>query len=166
MTETVNDNDIKKSQQNNTVRMRVWLFLAGFSFLMLPLSMQAEQVKDFDQYSIHYSAFTTDNLVPEVAKKYGIKRSKKRALLNVSVLKKMDDGPSKPSTALLKVTATNLSQQLRQLEPREIADGGAIYYIAETPVDNAETLKYVIEVTPSGEETTYTFDFKSQFFTE
>ncbi|MCK5499508.1 MAG: DUF4426 domain-containing protein, partial [Gammaproteobacteria bacterium] len=117
-------------------------------------------------YTIHYVAFTTDNLTPSVAKQYNIPRSKKRALLNISVLKKMADGSSKPSSAIIKGTATNLSQQLRELNPREISEKGAIYYIAETPVDNAETLKYNLEVTPEGENTTYTLSFQEQFYTE
>ena len=78
----------------------------------------------------------------------------------------MADGSSKPSSAIIKGTATNLSQQLRELNPREISEKGAIYYIAETPVDNAETLKYDLEITPEGENTTYTLSFQEQFYTE
>jgi translation initiation factor 2B subunit (eIF-2B alpha/beta/delta family) len=111
-------------------------------------------------------AFTTDNLTPSVAKQYNIPRSKKRALLNISVLKKTADGSSKPTSAIIKGTATNLSQQLRELDPREISEKGAIYYIAETPVDNAEILRYNLDVTPEGENTTYTLSFQEQFYTE
>jgi hypothetical protein len=128
--------------------------------------VQAEQSKDFGNYTVHYSAFTSDNLTPSIAKQYNIPRSKKRALLNVSILKKTADGTSRPTRAIVKVTTTNLSQQLRELDPREISEKGAIYYIAETPVDNAETLKYNLEITPEGESTTYTLTFQEQFYTE
>ena len=141
------------------------LFTALLS-LALPLTVQAEQSKEFGEYTIHYSAFTTDNLTPSIAKQYNIPRSKKRALLNVSVLKKTTDGSSKPSKATITGTTTNLSQQLRELKPREISEKGAIYYIAETPVDNAEVLTYKLEVTPEGEKITYTLSFQEQFFTE
>jgi len=141
------------------------LFTALLS-LALPLTVQAEQSKEFGEYTIHYSAFTTDNLTPSIAKQYNIPRSKKRALLNVSVLKKTADGSSKPSRASIKGTTTNLSQQLRELNPREISEKGAIYYIAETPVDNAETLKYHLMITPEGENITYEISFQEQFFTE
>ena len=53
-----------------------------------------------------------------------------------------------------------------ELEPREISEKGAIYYIAETPVDNAEVLTYKLEVTPEGEKITYTLSFQEQFFSE
>ena len=46
-------------------------------------SVFAEQAKEFGDYSIHYSAFTTDVLTPDVAKIYNITRSKNRAFLSV-----------------------------------------------------------------------------------
>lgn len=154
-----------KTEHSEMSKPTSLLFTALLS-LAIPLTALAEQSKDFGNYTVHYSAFTSDNLTPSVAKQYNIPRSKKRALLNVSVLKKMDDGSSKPSSAIIKGTTTNLTQQLRVLEPREISEKGAIYYIAETPVDNAEVLKYNLEVTPEGENTTYTLSFQEQFYTE
>ena len=146
-------------------RITIGLLAAALLSLLVSLTAQAEQSKVFGDYTIHYSAFTTDNLTPSVAKQYNIPRSKKRALLNISVLKKTADGSSKPSKATIKGTATNLSQQLRELDPREISEKGAIYYIAETPVDNAEILKYKLEITPQGEKTAYTLSFQEQFYT-
>lgn len=154
-----------KTEHNVITKKNRLLFTALLS-LAIPLTAQAEQSKDFGKYTIHYVAFTTDNLTPSVAKQYNIPRSKKRALLNVSVLKKTADGSSKPTSAIIKGTATNLSQQLRELDPREISEKGAIYYIAETPIDNAEILKYNLDVTPEGENTTYTLSFQEQFYTE
>ncbi len=141
------------------------LLSAALLSLFVSPATQAEQSRDFGKYTVHYSAFTTDNLTTAVAKQYNIPRSKKRALLNISVLKKTSDG-SKPTRATIKGTTTNLSQQLRELEPREISEKGAIYYIAETPVDNAETLKYHLKVKPEGENTTYELSFQEQFYTE
>ena len=142
------------------------LFFTALLSMLVPFTAQAGQSKDFGNYTVHYSAFTTDNLTPSVAKQYNIPRSKNRALLNISVLKKTDDGTSVSSSAIIKATATNLSQQLRALDPREISEKGAIYYIAEIPVDNAEILKYNLEITPAGEETTYSLSFQEQFYTE
>ena len=156
------DQNVPRISAGLTIKL---LFTALLS-LALPLTVQAEQSKEFGEYTIHYSAFTTDNLTPSIAKQYNIPRSKKRALLNVSVLKKTTDGSSKPSKATITGTTTNLSQQLRELKPREISEKGAIYYIAETPVDNAEVLTYKLEVTPEGEKITYTLSFQEQFFTE
>jgi len=146
--------------------LTIGLLSAVLLSLLISLNVQAEQSKAFGNYTIHYSVFTTDNLTPSVAKQYNIPRSKKRALLNISVLKKTADGSSKSTKATIKGTTTNLSQQLRELEPREISEKGAIYYIAETPVDNAEILKYKLDITPQGEKKAYTLSFQEQFYTE
>jgi hypothetical protein len=126
----------------------------------------ADQSKDFGDYTIHYSAFTTDVLSPEVASIYNITRSKNRAMLTISVLKKVMETSVKPVKAAIEATATNLSAQLKTIDMRELSDQGAIYYIAELPVAHRETLKFNISVTPDGEQHNYRFSFDQQFFTE
>ena len=125
----------------------------------------AEQSSAFGDYTVHYSAFTTDIMTPEVAKAYGIQRSKGRALLNVSVLKKVMGTTGQPVRATVQATATNLSAQLRQLSVRELNDNGAIYYIAETAVADGEILKFSITVTPAEASASTTVTFDQQFFT-
>ena len=156
------DRNLPRISTGITIR----LLFTALLLLAMPLTAQAEQSKMFGNYTVHYSAFTTDNLTPSAARAYNIPRSKKRALLNISVLKKTTDGSSKPSRASVKGTTTNLSHQLRELSLREISEKGQIYYIAETPVDNAETLKYSLEIIPEGETTTYKLSFHEQFFTD
>ena len=135
----------------------------------LALSVQAEQAETFGSYTIHYNAFTTDNLTPEIAKNYNIPRSRNRALLNISVLKKMQGSMGIPVKADINATATNLNSQLKQLEFREHiepGDPGAVYYLAETLVNHGETLTYTIKVTPEGNNESHTFTYKRQFVTE
>jgi len=71
-----------------------------------------------------------------------------------------------PVSAEVEATATNLSSQLRQLDVRELKEHGAIYYIAETTVNNKETLKFTLTIKPEGETESYSFSFQQQFFTE
>ena len=71
-----------------------------------------------------------------------------------------------PVKANIRATSTNLSSQLRELKMRELNEDGATYYIAETTVNNEETLKYTLTITPVGATETYTFSFHQQFFTE
>lgn len=131
---------------------------------ILPLTLKAEQSRDFGDHTVHYSAFTTDILSPEVAKSYGIRRSSNRILLNISVLKKVMGTSARPVRAAVKATATNLSAQLRELEMRELNEHGAIYYIGELKVDHKETLKFDLAITPEGAEDTFNFSFTQQFF--
>lgn len=140
-----------------------WLLGATLAFSCA--GAMAEQSSTFGDYTVHYSAFTTEILTPEVAKAYGISRSKSRALLNISVLKKVMGTTGQPVRAKVQATATNLSSQLRRLEVRELIDAGAIYYIAETAVADGETLKFSITVTPEDGSAATTVTFDQQFFT-
>lgn len=147
--------------------------LLGFLALLTALSSlpaAAQQAKQFDDYTVHYTALNSSLIAPEVAKVYGIQRSGSRALLNVSVLKSSGEGL--PVAVHAKVTASgrNLTGQTRSIEMREIAEGGedgeAIYYIGEMTVRNMETFDFTIEVTPDGMTTPYEVKFRQQFFTE
>jgi hypothetical protein len=141
------------------------IFLSFLGLVAAP-SVEAEQARSFGDYTVHYSAFSTDILTPEVAKAYQITRSKNRALLNISVLKKVMGNTVQPVKAEVKATATNLSAQLRELDVRELSQDGAVYYIAQTSVDHGETLRYDVSVRPEGEESAFKFSFEQQFFTE
>lgn len=146
--------------------MKRYISLITTLALLIVSSANADQSKDFGDYTIHYSAFTTDVLSADVAGAYNITRSKNRALINISVLKKVMDASVKPVRAQIVASATNLSAQLKTFEVRELNDQGAIYYIAETPVNHRETLKFDIAVTPDGEQNTYRFSFSQQFYTD
>lgn len=134
------------------------------ALVILPLTLKAEQSRDFGDFTVHYSAFTTDILSPEIAKSYGIRRSSNRILLNISVLKKIMGTSARPVRAAVKAAATNLSSQLRELEMRELNEQGAIYYIGDLKVDHGETLKFDLAVTPEGTDDTFNFSFSQQFF--
>jgi hypothetical protein len=124
----------------------------------------AAQFKDIGDAVIHYNTVTTDFFDPHIAKLYGIKRSKNRALLTVTVLKKHMGLASLPVKADIQATAVNLSNQITDLKMREITDGGAIYYIAEFPVSNKETFDFTLNIKIENGES-HTVKFRNQFFT-
>jgi len=144
---------------------RISAVILSMLLLSAGLAASAQQSKDFGDYTIHYNAFTTDMLTPDVAKAYNVTRSKSRALLNISVLKNAVGSSINPVRARVEVSATNLSAQLKTFDMRELSDQGAIYYIAETTVANRETLRFNVSVTPEGEQNTYNFSFQQEFFT-
>jgi hypothetical protein len=127
----------------------------------------AQQSQDFGGYVVHYNALNTNLVPPQVAQGYGIVRSPSRALLNITVLKKVMDTPGTPVSAAVTATATNLTGQLRELEIREIKDSeGAIYYVAEFPVHNLETYRFEVSVAIAGEQDPLMVRFTQQFYTE
>jgi hypothetical protein len=50
-----------------------------------------ETSKDIGDFVVHFSALSTEQIPPDIAKTYDIVRSKNRAMLNVSVIRKADD---------------------------------------------------------------------------
>jgi len=118
---------------------------------------------DVGAHVIHFSAQSTDELPPEIAKAYNILRSKNRAMLNVSVIHKAD---KVPVAATVTVKTVNLTGQLKNVTMRQINEQEAIYYIGETAVANRETLVFDITVVPDGEQQPSNVRFKRQFYTD
>jgi hypothetical protein len=138
-----------------------------FGTVSYMLDAQAQQSQDFGEYVVHYNALNTNLIPPQVAQSYNIKRSSNRALLNVTVLKKMMVIPGTPVKADIKATGTNLTGQRRDIEIRQITDPeGAIYYVGELPVHNMETYNFVVEVSVEGEDEPMMVKFRQQFYTE
>lgn len=127
----------------------------------------AQQSQDFGDYVVHYNALNTNLIPPQVAQAYGIARSANRALLNVTVLRKVMDTPGSPTSAKVTASGTNLTGQRREIELREIKEpGGAVYYLGEFPVHNLETYRFEVLVQVEGEAQPLEVRFKQEFFTE
>lgn len=121
--------------------------------------------KDFGDYVVYFNALRTDELTPEVARSFGIVRSANRAMVNVSLIRKVDGTTGAPAAATVRVTARNLANQDKGITVREIREGEAIYYIGDVPVINEETLVVSVEAVPAGETRTLALQFKRQFYT-
>lgn len=122
-----------------------------------------ETMKNIGGYVVHFSAQSTDQLSPEIARAYNIVRSKNRAMLNVSVIREEDNVSVE---AEVSVKTVNLTGQLKTVTMRKVPDQQAIYYIGETPVANRETLIFDITVRPDGADTASEVRFKHQFYTD
>ena len=125
----------------------------------------AENTKDFGPYVIHYNAFRSDTLEPEVAKAYNLMRRNNRVILNIAILKKVMNTTGTPTNAKVTGHASNLTGQLKKLEFREINEGTAIYYLAETKFSDGEFLKFNLRINIEGEEHAARLKFDKRFFT-
>ncbi|MFO7286459.1 MAG: DUF4426 domain-containing protein [Gammaproteobacteria bacterium] len=125
-----------------------------------------ESSRDFGDYVVHFNAIRTDQLTQEIARQYGIVRSKNRAMLNVSILKKAEGTMGIPVTGSVSASAITLSGQLRSITLREIKEGTAVYYVGETGISDGETLIFTVDVTPINEASRFTVRFRKQFFVE
>lgn len=133
-----------------------------------PPTAESELVasKDFGAYVLHFNAIRTDELKPEVAKAYNITRSKNRALLNVSMVRKGNGSPGRPVPGSVSAQAVNLTGQLKNLSLREIIEGDAVYYIGDVAVSDGETLVFSVDATPINETSRFSVRFTRQFFTD
>ena len=93
-----------------------------------------ESQKDFGDYVIYFNAINTDQLTPDIAKQYGIVRSRSQALLNVSLHHKLAGGGTEAVSGAVTASAVNLNGQLKSMTLREIKEDKAVYYIGETPI--------------------------------
>jgi len=123
----------------------------------------AENMKKMGNMNIHYIALGATFFTPEVARAYGIERSKYNGLVNISVLDNTKDGtPAKVVT--ITGTARNLLGQKKELNFKEVKEGDAIYYLAQVSYRNDETISFDLMVS-DGEES-HNLKFKQKFYVD
>ncbi len=121
------------------------LLAAGAALLALATGSPAfgEQKVLIDNHEVHYIVLPTTFLKAEIARQYGIARSKDRALVNVSVL----DPDGEPTTVQTVAGNTrNLLGQLQALRFRLVREQDAVYYLAELKHADEEHHRLEIEV--------------------
>jgi hypothetical protein len=136
-----------------------------FAVALGSVNSYAENSKEFGDYVVHYNAFRSDTISPEIAIQYGLSRANNRVIINIAVLKKVLNTTGKPTKSKVTGHASNLTGQLKQLEFKEIAEDNAIYYLAETKVSDGEFLKFDIKIAPDGEDKAVRLYFDKRFFT-
>lgn len=124
-----------------------------------------ERSRDFGDYILHFNALTTDLLPAEVARSFGISRSKSRAMLNIVMMRKVEGTLGRAVRGTVTARTTNLTGQLKNLELRPVTEGDAIYYIGTIPVADGEVLIFEVSATPEGYDQTMSVKFQQQFFT-
>ena len=131
-----------------------------------PAQRSESSYTEAGSYQMHYNAFRSDTLKPEVARAYGIERSKNRVTLNVTVLRKEGTAQPTPVEAEVSVEAYNLNGQQKQMSIRRVNEGAAIYYIGETGINGAEILAFNIKATPLNDTTLLEGKMRREFFSD
>ncbi|WP_346841511.1 DUF4426 domain-containing protein [Metapseudomonas otitidis] len=126
--------------------------------LCLSLPAVAERKQTFGELDVHYSAFNSGFLQPDIAAAAGLVRSKTQGVVNIAVLK-----AGKPSTAQVSGQVKDLLGKVTPLAFRQVSEGGAIYYLAQFPFTQREMLKFTLTV-QQGDGAPHTFTFDQEFF--
>jgi Domain of unknown function (DUF4426) len=119
-----------------------------------------------NSYTVHYIAVNSTFLTPEIAAQYNITRSSRRAFLNIAVLRNHADGSTTPVTAVLKGGKRNLLQQEAAIPFTEIREGESIYYIGQFDFSNAETLRFSVDVLPTGSRSDHSLEWTTQLYAD
>ncbi|HGM5554319.1 TPA: DUF4426 domain-containing protein [Pseudomonas putida] len=116
-------------------------------------AIKGERKEVFGDVTVYYNTFNSTFLTPEIAKAAELIRSKNQGVINVSVIK---DG--KPLIANVTGTVKDLTSQSVPLNFRQVTEQGAIYYIAQYPVEQQETRTFEIKVQNGDKVNTINFN--------
>lgn len=120
---------------------------------------------DAGRFVVHYVAIGTEQLTPQVAEAYGIARSPHRALLNVTILRKVPGTTGVAIPALVQVTAVNQGGQTLPIAMRRVDEPPSVFYLGEVTVADRDTMTFQFNVLVEGEPTPVRLRLQQQFFT-
>lgn len=143
--------------------MRLAASIAFVLALLLPASARPQYEQDFGAVSVSYNALRSDRLLPEMAKRYGIVRSRDRAIVNLAVQDKRSDGSMKTLHAAISGFAVSLGGERTDISFREIAENGAISYVGQFPISAPDTYRFTISALPEAAPVPYTVVFSQDF---
>ena len=140
--------------------------LTSIALTLLALPALGQQSEMFGPYELHYSVVNTTFLEPKVAATYGITRGDERAILNLAVRERLEDGTTVPRTMILKGKTWDLLQTTQNFEFQEVRENPAIYYITEFKYLNEEWRHFEVFFRPDGATETYTFKLRHRMYTD
>ncbi|MBH3431096.1 DUF4426 domain-containing protein [Pseudomonas alkylphenolica] len=116
-------------------------------------AIKGERQEVFGDTTVHYSTFISTFLQPDIAKAAELVRSKNQGVINVSVIK-----AGKPLVTQVSGSVKDLTSNSVPLKFKQINEQGAIYYIAQFPVEQQETRTFTINVDTGGKTETISFN--------
>ncbi len=116
-----------------------------------------ERKEVFGDVTVHYSVFNSTFVQPATAQAAGLIRSKNQGVINITVLK-----GGKSAVATVSGTVSDLTSRQSNLSFKQVTDQGAVYYLAQFPVEQEENRTFAINV-GSG-ETNNSFSFTQTVF--
>jgi hypothetical protein len=129
---------------------------------LVAMPVLAEQKQVVGDYVAHYNAQSTTELNPEVARRHGINRNPRLAMIMVTVQNK--DGEA--VAAAISGQARNLLGQSQPLDMREIREDTSIYYIGLFSISHRDTQVFELDIRPAASAAAFPLRFSQQFFVD
>ncbi|NQZ83941.1 MAG: DUF4426 domain-containing protein [Colwellia sp.] len=143
-----------------TLQRLTLLLMLCCSFMF---SVHAENMKKLGNLNVHYMAIGATFLTPEIAKAYGIQRSRYNGLVNISVLDNTQKNTPAKSVSMIGKARNNVGQ-LKSLVFREVKEGDAIYYLAEIGYANEEVIHFDIQINDGSKK--HNLKFSQKFYVD
>ncbi len=105
----------------------------------------------FGDLVVHFNALPTMALGEAMAREYGIARSDRKGLLNVSVQRDGEGGTSTAVAARVQGEATNLMGRKQALSFRAVP-GAEVSYLATFDAIGPDTYTFALTILPEGAE--------------
>ncbi|VVQ15735.1 hypothetical protein PS918_05896 [Pseudomonas fluorescens] len=135
-------------------RLALFLITACLSVTAMAAdAIKGDRQEKFGDVTVHYNTFNSTFLTPDIAKAAELTRGKNQGVINISVIK---DG--KPLMAQVSGSVKDLTSQSVPLKFKQITEQGAIYYIAQYPVDQQEVRTFDIKVQTGDKINTINFN--------
>jgi hypothetical protein len=126
---------------------------------------QGAQFKELGPWQVHYIAFPSTFIQPQIAKAYGLERSGYKGIVNISVLKNNADKTVQTAqTVAITGTAKNLLGNKQTLTFKEIKEGESVYYLAQVDYTNEEILRFEVEIQQGTQF--QKFQFQQKFYVD
>ncbi|MEG0968389.1 MAG: DUF4426 domain-containing protein [Pseudomonas sp.] len=116
-------------------------------------AIKGERQEVFGDTTVHYSTFISTFLQPDIAKAAELVRSKNQGVINISVIK-----AGKPVVTQVSGSVKDLTSNSIPLKFKQVNEQGAIYYLAQFPVEQQETRTFTINVDTGGKTETISFN--------
>ena len=129
--------------------------------VLMSFSAAAEQSKVMGDWEVHYIAFNTTFLTPEIARANQIKRSPNNTMINISVLNRQTN---QAQEVTISGTARNLIGSRVELDFKQVKQGDAIYYLASMPFEHQEHYRFSIQLKQG--RTMKTLKFEQKLYKE
>nr|WP_314477204.1 DUF4426 domain-containing protein [uncultured Pseudomonas sp.] len=139
---------------------RLALLLIGLC-LALPAwaadTARADRNAVFGDVTVHYSAFTSSMLTPQVAAATGLIRSRNQGVLTLTVLR-----TGKPITAVVNGVIKDLTGREQPLAFKQVTDSGTASYVTQFKIEQPETVVFELAVEAGG--VGHSFSFNQEVF--
>jgi hypothetical protein len=146
--------------EENSMKTLISKFLLAMTISFFAMSKaNAENMEKLGSMNVHFMAIGSTFFTPEIAKAYGITRSRYNGLVNISVLDNTQAGKPAKTVSISGQAKNNLGQ-FKDLEFTEVKEGDAIYYLAQVSYTDEETLHFTLQINDGQEQQTLKFSQK------